>query len=567
MNIFNKTRIAFTELYKDATLFLQKEFEQAGQLFSTSSAFGQLLQVILSLGNLIFYYIEDSISELNIGTATRTNSIQGLARITGHNPMRSSSATGNVKITYNGENIDMYGNTAIIPNFTKIKCKENSLPYLIILPNEELRLILTPLNSAIVKIVQGEFEIQKATGTGTKLQSYSFVPKKGRGIENKLVKVFVNSEEWKIYDSIMDIPYQVQGCVVKTGYTEGIDVWFGNGYKGAIPPNGSEIRIEYVLSGGTDGNIRMTDNVSWTFDDLGFDVIGNEIPLSEIFDITTETNISFGSDTEPLYLTKLLTPITSRNFVLANTVNYIYFLEKFNYFSYIDAFTTFEDDDTSDDNVIYLFLVPDVNKRIKSNENYFTVPINSFFLSEDEKNNVYSVIEESGQKIVTTVCKIIDPIIKRYIVNIALVIFEDFSKDVIRQNIETKLSEYFLKNRRRDLIPKSDLIAIIEGIEGVDSVNLWFTGEENEKQWRNAIEGEFEDEITEDIGIDNFGDITIERDELILLRGGWFDRNGIWIEDGLDPEKPGSINISYQRITPKTYNAKVNKDVIKKIKK
>ena len=566
MNIFTKTRIAFSELYRDAVDFLQKEYEQAGQLFSTAGPFGQLLEVLINMGKLIFYYIEDSISELNIGTATRANSIYGLARFTGHNPMRSNASHGNVKITYNGANAEIYGNTVIIPNFTKIVCKENTLPYLIVVPSEEVRLMLTPLNQAVVKVIQGEIEVQKATGRGTKLQSFSFVPKRGKAIDNKWVKVYVNSEEWKIYESIMDIPYDGMGCVVKTGLTDGIDVFFGNGYKGRIPPVGAEIRVEYVMTSGIDGNIRMTDNVSWKFDDVGYDVIGNEVKLDDLFDIETESNISFGTDAEPLYLTKLLTPIASRNFVLANPTNYIYFLEKFNYFSYIDAFTTFDDDDISDDNVIYLFLIPDVNKRIKSNENYFTVPVESFNLTEDEIKNIYAVIEESGQKIVTTVCQVIKPVIKKYIVNIALVIFEDFSKDLIRQKIEDKLSEYFLNNRRRDLIPKSDLIAIIEGIEGVDSVNLWFTGEENERGWRNAIEGEFEGEY-EEIGIDEFGDITMERDELVLIRGDWYDRNGIYIEDSLDPEKPSCVNISFNRVTPKTYNDTVTQDVMKKLKK
>lgn len=560
MNIFNKARITFTELYKDATDYLSKTYSQAGQLWSLSSAFGQLLQVILELGKLIMYYIEDSITELNINTATRKNSIQGLSRITGHNPMRANSANGNVKITYNGENLNIYGNTVIVPNYTKIKCEENGLTYLIVVPSEEIRLTLSNLETTIVKIIQGEFEIQKTTGTGEKLQSYSFFAKRGKNIDNNNIKVYVNSEEWKLYNSLIDIPYQEKGCIVKTGYTDGIDVFFGNGYNGMIPVVGAEIRVEYIINAGNDGNIRKTDNVSWKFVDTGYDILGNEVALSEAFNIETETNISFGSDAESIELTKLLTPIVSRNFVLANPTNYIYFLEKFNYFSYIDAFTTFDDDDISDDNVIYLFLVPDVNKRIKTNENYFTVPQENFILSDDEKTNVYSVIEESGQKIVTTVCKIIDPIIKRYIVNISLVIFEDYSKDIIRQEIETRLSEYFLKNRRKDLIPKSDLIAIIENIDGVDSVNLWFTGEENERSKENNPDAE-------DIGIDKFGDIVMERDELVLIRGGWYDRNGIYIEDKLDPNKPSCVNISFSRITPKTYNDIVHQDVIKKIKK
>jgi hypothetical protein len=560
MEMFKYSRIRFTELYQDSVKYLQATYEQASQLFTNASPFGQLLNVILNLGKMIMYYIEDSITELNINTATRSNSIYGLARLAGHNPMRGMAANGNIKISYNGENVDMYGNTVIIPNFTKILCQENSLPYIMIMPNDELRVTLTPRSFAIAKIYQGEIEAQKSTGTGRKLQSFSFTQKRGRYIDNYNVKVYVNGTQWSIYDSILDIPYQSNGCVVKTGLTNGIDLFFGNGYKGNIPGLGAEIRIEYLTSAGYEGNIRMTDNTTWKFTDVGYDILGNEVQISDIFDIKTESNISFGVNPEPLYMTKLLTPMVSRNFVLANPTNYIYFLEKLNYFSYIDAFTTFDDNDITDDNVIYLFLVPDINKRIKSNENYFTVPQENFKLKDDEKNNIYSLIEESGQKIVTTVVSVLDPKFKRYIINIVLVTFEGFNKDSIRQEIETKMSEYFLKNRRRDKIPKSDLIAIVENIQGVDSVNLWFTGEDNEDLKKN-------DPTAQDIGLDEFGDIILKRDELVLIRGGWSDRNDVYINDNLDPNKASCININFAKVTPKTYNSNVHDSVMKKIKK
>jgi len=41
-----------------------------------------------------------------------------------------------------------------------------------------------------------------------------------------------------------------------------------------------------------------------------------------------------------------------------------------------------------DDNVIYLFLIPDVNKRIAPGINYFDAPIESFQLSSDEETAI-----------------------------------------------------------------------------------------------------------------------------------------------------------------------------------
>ena len=43
-----------------------------------------------------------------------------------------------------------------------------------------------------------------------------------------------------------------------------------------------------------------------------------------------------------------------------------------------------------------------------------------------------------------------------------------------------KLGKYFINNTRKDRIPKSDLIKLIEEIDGVDSVSIQIIGEANE---------------------------------------------------------------------------------------
>lgn len=559
LKIFNLNRIRFDEMYKDVMQFMSDEYQQSGQVFSVASPYGQLLQVILNMGRMMFYYIEDSITELNISTATRKNSIYGIARMTGHNPSRAIAATGTVKISFK-EPIDMYGDSLIIPNYTTITCEDNGLPYVIFLPAEDARLVMKPRSFIYANIKQGEMEAQKYTGTGDKLQSITVLPQKGKNIDMHEVKVYVNTEEWKLYDSLYDMPYQSKGCIVKTGLTEGIDIFFGNGYYGKIPGYGEEIQVEYLVTAGDEGNLEKSDDNKWKLDSECYDVLGNEVDAATGVNITTETNISFGSPSEPLFLTKLIAPHQSRNFVLANTVNYEYFLEKFNYFSYIDAYTTFHDDDPTDDRVVYLFLVPDINKRKRDSENYFTVPQQNFILSPDEKTKIYEIIEQSGQKVLNVVNKVIDPDIKRYALNISLIYFENFSKDLIREQIINKMSDYFLSNQRRDRIPKSDLIAIIENIDGVDSVNVWFVSEENEEAKANNPDAE-------DIGIDEFGDIIIERTSLALIRGGWSDRNKIFINDGYDPERPSCINIMFDKVTKKTYNADKQQANLKSIKK
>lgn len=558
LNIFNTARIRYDELYTDALNHLESEYDQSRQVFSIASPFGQLLAVMLALGRLVFFYIEDSITELNIYKANRDESKRGLVRLTGHNPSRANAATGDLKIVYNGNQIDMYGNTVIIPNFLKIKNTYTGLPYILSFQSEETRLSLIPRATFTTKILQGEFEVQTVTGTGKKLQSFSINVKSGVNIDNQIINVYVNGEKWKNFESLYDIPYQYNGCIIKTGMTTGIDLFFGNGYNGTIPQLGAKIRVEYLKTDGIEGNIRSEESYDFAFDEVGYDVLGNEIDLNEILATKLEASVSYGSNAEPLELSVLLAPKTSRNYVLANPTNYIYFFEKFNYFSIIDAFVKYDDNDLSNDNEVYLFLIPDVNKRIKTNENYFTVPITEFALTESEKTKIYELIEQSGQRLTSVVNNIIDPIIKKFVINISLEIFEGYSKEYITQIIEDKLSDYFLNLRRRDKIPKSDLIAIIESIDGVDSVNIWFIGEENEVSKKQNPTSAL-------IGLDDFGDIVIQKDELILIRGGWEDRNGVLFDDTLNPNKAGILNINYKN-KAQTYNTTTHQKNLARLK-
>ena len=561
LEIFKYNRIRFDQLYQDAKDYLTNKFLQVGDVFSPASAYGQLLGVIIDLGKLIFYYVEDSITELNIYTATRDSSIRSLARIAGHNPTRAIAASGTVLIGYNGNPIDMYGNTAIFPNYTKLTNNSTGLTYTLIVDSEDIRMQLSGNSVLEAKIYQGIVEAQTVTGTGEVLQSYNINVKRGSQIDNFYVNVYVNGEKWKTYDSIYDLPYQKKGVVVKTGMTGGIDLYFGNGYFGAVPELGTSIRVEYMSTSGNAGNILEGEVTQFQITDDVYDLAGNVITINDAVTINVGKPIIFGSDAEPIYLTRILAPKTSRAYVLANADSYVYFLEKFNIFSVIDAFNTFDDNDITDDNVVYLFLIPDVNKRKPSNADYFTVPVELFTLSEAEKNKVYDFIEQSGQKIITTVIKIVDPIIKRYVLNINVTAYAGYSKENIKQQIISKCSDYFLKNRRRDRIPKSDLISIIENVQGVDSVNLWFVGEENEFFKSDPANAQ-----KPDVGIDSFGDIIINRGEYALVRGGWPDRSGYYYYDTSTGTKPGSINIAFGKDSENSINMELHRINVDSIK-
>jgi copper chaperone CopZ len=305
----------------------------------------------------------------------------------------------------------------------------------------------------------------------------------------------------------------------------------------------------------------------------------------------------FGTERETIEMTRKLAPNVSRSFVLANATNYKYFLTKLNMFSIIDAFSGFNvtddanleakyttakdsyasikekytkqinltgvdsveaqdlkksmedarnemevlktkcDEAKLDDNVIYLYLVPDITKRLSDGENYFTCSLDRFTLSDDEKNGLLSLIEDSGQKIITIDNRIVDPKFVRFAINIFIQMWSNYNFDSVKSGIITNISNYLIHNTRRDRVPVSDLIRIVESVPGVDSVSIFFDADRNNSKYYG--EGIY--------GIDEYGDIILSRtitdsvgnkvevnDLLPLFRGPFVSCNDIEYSDDLD---------------------------------
>lgn len=628
MSVIKTARVRLSELYQDSISFLQDSYEGVGQYFSMGSPMGQLLQVILNLGRMILYYIEDSITELNINTASRADSVRGLASLTGHNPSRGQAARGTLRLTYNGGKLDIYGNTVTIPNYTQIISNINGLVYVVILPGEEARINLTSVTNYIdVNVIQGSLEYQQSTGTGDPLQSFNYQNKKGSAIDNFYVNVFVDGKRWQQRDSILDMIYQEESVMVKTGQTGGIDIFFGNGYQGKVPPMGSTILVEYLLTDGEAGNLNAPSSRNennWKFKTSGYALNSQEVDLNKVLKASIQKDIIFGAMEEGLFLTRLLAPRVSRSFVLANSDNYIYFLRKLNLFTIVDAisgFSTFEDkfaldkynqaktiqeslneeyrvllattgkdsresvakhvklveaqgkvyywqnvmvEQSKDDNTVYLFLVPDVNKRIAANQDYYTCSLDSFILTDYEKTGILDLIEESGQRVLTVDNAIMSLRYPKFVLNTSLIIYEGYELNTIRESIISKTSEYFLKNTRRDRIPASDIVRIIENIDGVDSVTVWFDAAKSN-----------EEIYTGHAGIDSYGDIILERsvfdafgnkvsvkDIYPLIRGGWESERGLYYDDSTAKDKLSNVNIQLRGITPVNLNSQTNKTIV-----
>jgi hypothetical protein len=597
----SRIRIQGNEIFADSREYLNRLYGNVGSVFTPASPYGQLLRVVSNIGMLILLYLEDVATANNFITASNIEDIYGIAQLAGHDPYRGVAAKGEVKFKFKpGKESSFEGPHITINDGTLLRCLNNNLPYTMKLATGEIRIKKGEVDFTSAVIVQGEYKSQKLQGSGKSMQTFNVnIPST---IDHDDIKVFVNGKLWKKYNSIYDMAgNNVEGVLVRTGLSGGIDLIFGNGYFGKVPEFGAIIEVIYLENAGSGGIIDTgSASIVFKFEDPGFDFRGDEVDLSETFILQCTTPPRLGADPENTDFTKYIAPLASKSFALVSPDNYEYFLARYNTFSYIDAYNTANDEYLDDDNVTYLFILPDVNRKITSDIDYFTLPENEFTLDSIEKKAIRAAINESGQQGTTSEVTIVDPTVRRYALNIVLRYFDGYDIDVLRNNIRTKLSEYFLSVKRRDKIPKSDIVAMIEAVEGIDSVNVFFVSEQNEAAIRNGYyikstskvspttpflqEGEggkkryvfFNKEVIDTkvnllpgedprLGLDEFGDISISDQELPIIRGGWSDRNDTYYNEFPVNGQPSSLSIYFKEKIKSTLNTRIQSENKKKL--
>lgn len=575
MGFLSKTRLKASELMEQAVVFLQNKYNQAAHVFTSASPFGQLLTVIANMAELIFTYIAHTAEELNIKTAQNIETIYGLAQMTGHNAYRGGSAYGMMGLKLNTSTDLIEGNYVTISNFTKFTIAETGCTYFINLPSDYIRLKVGDISFVNVNFMQGTPESQTFTSDGSPLQSFNPIVK--NMTDNDNVAVTVNGKEWKRVDSLYDMPaddgLESSECyIVKSSVNVGLSIFFGNGEFGKIPPAGSLIEVTYIKTNGLEGNAD-TANLTYLFTDTGTDEYGNEINLNDILIVETVTPPMLGCDFEDPEFTKLIAPKASKSFVLATPENYVSYLSKYNQYSFIYAYNTKDDADLYDDNVIYLKIIPNIKKKLSNSQDYFELPAKEFLLSEYEKDSIITALDNTGRMLINSEVEIVDPTVKRYIINIIVRYFEDIDRTQIRSAIRSRLNQYYLNINRNDIVPLSDIIALVEGVDGVDTCDVFFVNEENERAINNGYY--YVDEMTWDgleyiekqkkvyvgygedprVGFDDFGNLKVNEYEVFIPKGGWTDRDGNYYTETPEEGKLGPLNIFFvDKVDSSAYN-------------
>ena len=570
------TEITFQNIKSQIQTFLQVEHNKASILFSPASPYGQILSVVENLHQLSFLYLKNSINQFDLSDPNSNNRtvIRNAALLAGHIPGRGSSATGNLKLTVkSGIDLEkeLKGGRVTFNNRVLLKNKTNSLEYSLYLGQEKVTYLVNPSTRIFLPIIQGKYKTTNFTGSGSINQTFQVTQSGVQDIENFNTEVLVNGNFWSIKKHLYELAPNEEGCIVRSGFNGGIDIIFGNGNFGAIPQIGAIIAVTYILTDGDDGNIfRRTFN-DWKYVDDATDGYGNSIDASKIFDTAIYNDINFGANGENYVFTRNILPIVSNNFVLGLPQQYAYEIKKLGVFSHVNAY--------ENDNIIFIVATPNIKLFKNQNSDYFTVNIRAFDLDNYEKSKIDKYLKTNGNIQLTRKYRIDSPSLSYYIMNIFVIRYSDSNDDAIQSQVTDVVSEYFLNFSRIDRIPKSDLVKEIAMINGIHSVDVQFIGKKNEDYHReenirkqntidaasnfttNALSATNTDvpipgsdidpvKINVDysssrlIGLDPvLGDIIFEPSEIPIIRGGWYDRNGIYLSDEISGPGLKSINI------------------------
>ena len=206
--------------------------------------------------------------------------------------------------------------------------------------------------------------------------------------------------------------------------------------------------------------------------------------------------------------------------------------------------------------------------------------MSAFELDNYEKSKVDKYLRTNGNIQLTRKYKINSPELSYYIINVFIIRYSDSTDDAVQSQVIDKVSDYFLNFNRMDRIPKSDLVASLSMINDIHSVDIQFISRKNENYHREEIK-KLENRKTsftkfsvnidananknrqiinpnikspvktssdylenQTLGMDPvLGDIVFDPSEIPIIRGGWYDRSGIYFSDDMESSGLKSINI------------------------
>lgn len=549
MKLFNLNQTTFENFDSSVNNYLSKAFGSLGIQYSDNQIFKVIFNGIKGIFQNIMVYIEDAFTEQNIETATRKKSLYSLAKLSGYEAYYGSAATGIISANLiSNTNLNESLRKIYINNHSYIQDLNNGMTYIIYLQTDRYVFdINKPLMNYDFKVVQGVFNTSTYSAQGTTLETIHLTI---NGLYDKnYIKVYVNNKEWQQVSNLYDMTQDGEEYILSIGFENELDISFGNGVYGKLLSEGDNIKIEYITHNGEEGNV-TNFNDTFKFVSNGYDYNGDSIDLNNYIKLNIENYISGGTNSDSVSTVRSMIGYNSRSNVLASIDNYILFLK---HFSFLGNFNVWSEENSS---TLMINGITNRLNNITDLKEYEEVIDSELILSDQQKQNILTVLNNSNNTFAGININFVDPIIYQYAI-IAYVKLEDsYYKDIVEVNIQNSILKYFsTKNFNISFIAKSDILKyILDNVNHIKSLTLEIISQKNEEANKNGyyykynttvynnkvnyIKKRYGYEVGNPVGLDSIGNISLDSKLYMpLLRGGFVyypDKNNTTNQSTID---------------------------------
>ena len=283
-----------------------------------------LVEAFAYMGDLMSYYIDRSVNESFISTATQRDSVINIAQTYGYTPKGYKQATLTLEFSNTSETTVvtipegtvvfgdiMVGDTVEPVYFTTTvdltldPAVDNGIGTVLAKEGRKVNLVVPDDAYPLDLASYGEL-IGTSDGTPNQIISLGEVPT-AEGTINVYVRDGSNYSRWRQVSHLIDSNPNDQVFSITSNGENVVFINFGDGVSGAIPTNFADIRAMYVVGGGELGNVAtgLITNIDYA---PGLDVIA----LESFVTVTNTTVGVGGSDPESLDQIRFAAPLTLR---------------------------------------------------------------------------------------------------------------------------------------------------------------------------------------------------------------------------------------------------------------
>ena len=408
--------------------------------FNTSDLGVVLLELFCGVGDMLAYYLDAQAAEAFLPTARQRQNVIQLCKLIGYRLDAPAAAATTLRFSLTSPlEADL-----VIPARTTASARLDGGD--VEFETVEEAILVRGSLSVDVDSRQGLRKVESSTATG---EPNTSIPLNGTQIAQATLSVLIGELAWREVHHFQESGGEDEHFQAETDGLDRTRIRFGDGVRGAVPAAGAAIRVEYLETLGVSGNLGkgiVTELTSTVYQN------GELVAVT----VTNPVPATGGADRESLEHARRQAPAEVRAVWKA--------LTKDDYKALAEGFPG-----------VAKAQVLDVNDC--ANIRYYQVnlavaPHGGGPPSALLKRDLAAFLE--SRKVITIEINLFEPDYRQVSIDADAYVYAGEDLKLVRRRIEQALADYFDFELMSfgQLVPTSDLIALLDGVSGVSHVHL-----------------------------------------------------------------------------------------------